>query len=170
MDPMTPNTSAFLSYLSSALASDPSAGFENPQPVSSTYEKPNPTSLPPSAFFNMPLPGRDTPEDTPPSSVEAPSQSPEKRAGGYDGLSPDTDEGSERGHDPNHKRKVGHGHVRQEEDDEEDGTLPSLPHLSRLHPVRISFRLWSWSRRQAAAWNCYQSPGSERAKIDWWTC
>lgn len=44
---LTPNTAAFLEYISPGHA---------------------PTSAPPAALFNnMPVPGRDTPEDTPPS-------------------------------------------------------------------------------------------------------
>lgn len=46
---LTPNTAAFLEYIS-------------------PHADDAPTSLPPAALFNnMPVPGRDTPEDTPPS-------------------------------------------------------------------------------------------------------
>jgi AP-1-like factor len=127
MEPLTPNTSAFLSYLSSNVDQD--STFTNN--LGYDKQQSNPTSLPPSAFFNLPLPGRDTPEDTPPSSVEGPSQSPEKGLDeGYDGLSPDSEEdtahrtglkGWEQD-EANHKRKVGHGHMRHhEEDEDEDG-------------------------------------------------
>lgn len=45
---LTPNTAAFLEYIS-------------------PHAEDAPTSLPPAALFNnMPVPGRDTPEDTPP--------------------------------------------------------------------------------------------------------
>lgn len=46
---LTPNTAAFLEYIS-------------------PHAEDAPTSLPPAALFNnVPVPGRDTPEDTPPS-------------------------------------------------------------------------------------------------------
>lgn len=89
----------------------------------------NPASLPPSAFF--PVPGLDTPEDTPPSSIEA-SQSPEKpiidsrKANAYsaddsDGPSAKPQGKGSKGSKANHKRKGGAGHRDEDEEDEDEG-------------------------------------------------
>lgn len=144
MEPLTPNTSAFLSYLSANL------GNENDNANTGAFDqnafngfnfdslpafdasnapkvKTQPASLPPSAFF--PVPGRDTPEDTPPSTNEA-SQSPEKvlaKAGTvqHDSEDSDRDAQGDRRASINHKRKAGlaiqaNRHVEEEDDDEED--------------------------------------------------
>jgi AP-1-like factor len=62
MDALSPNTAAFLDYLSTSAAADLQSSS---LPNSSSNANANPTSLPPSAFFPMPVPGRDTPEATP---------------------------------------------------------------------------------------------------------
>ena len=93
----------------------------------------NPTSFPPSAFFPMPIPGRDTPEDTPPSSIEQ-SQSPEK--GVERGFSFSVSDDSEPDGQSDkrrlsgqgiHKRKAG-GDTRQDnEEEDDDGQSRGLP-------------------------------------------
>ena len=153
MEPLTPNTSAILSMLSAHLGGDNNNNNQsiydensfNPFDINAfnTYNpsppidknKNVPASLPPSAFF--PIPGRDTPEDTPPSTHEA-SQSPEKilstdtqpkvKKSTSDGSGDSEVEsrlGGGRRVSVNHKRKAGLGnqknkHVEEEEDDEED--------------------------------------------------
>jgi AP-1-like factor len=126
MEPLTPNTSAFLSYLSSGI--DTSA-ISTDQYLSSK-DNMNPSSLPPSAFFPMPVPGRDTPEITPPSSNEADQNSPVKHSTFDSGLPSDDSEedagrnrksgGSRRKSEVNHKRKAGSGTQRNNHDDDED--------------------------------------------------
>jgi AP-1-like factor len=64
MDALSPNTAAFLDYLSTSAAADLQSS-NLPNSNSNTNSHSNPTSLPPSAFFPMPVPGRDTPEATP---------------------------------------------------------------------------------------------------------
>ncbi|WWC61846.1 uncharacterized protein I303_104431 [Kwoniella dejecticola CBS 10117] len=116
---LSPNTSAFLNYLNTFTSDD------------TTKTTPaNPTSFPPSAFFNsMPVPGRDTPEDTPPSAEEA-SVSPEQQEEALS-ASDDSDEepqSSKKNRRASgtgvNKRKVGQNHrkasVDEEEDDESD--------------------------------------------------
>lgn len=142
MDTLSPNTSALLSYLSA----DDMTSFSfdhllaDPTPkISQGYTNPNPTSLPPSAFFNMPVPGRDTPELTPESSSNAASESPEglravmhtdseedavmaRRASAGAGA------GGRKGSEAAvvNKRKAGHGHTVQEHDDEDEGRSSPL--------------------------------------------
>lgn len=119
MDAFSPNTAAFLNSL---LTQDSNFPYTN-QNV-----KTGPQSLPPSAFFNMPVPGRDTPEDTPESSHQA-SESPDRHGAV---LSDSDDEkgvhrkGGQGRKDSGagmHKRKAG-GHV-LEHDDEDDGEFMS---------------------------------------------
>ena len=136
MEPLTPNTSAFLSYLSSTMGNDGDDSIYSNNNYDSTKNL-NPASLPPSAFF--PMPGRDTPEDTPPSSIEA-SQSPEKithdsrKANAY--SADDSDEPSTKpkvkGSPANHKRKGGAGHKEEDEEEDEDGKHTSEPTDERL--------------------------------------
>ncbi|KAK8864352.1 hypothetical protein IAR55_001599 [Kwoniella newhampshirensis] len=130
----SPNTSAFINYLSNL-----------PQDSTSTNVD-NPTSLPPSAFFSMPVPGRDTPEDTPPS---LPSASPEKAindAGQIsfsedsDSVSPERQVNSQRKNSgANNKRKAGAAaHAREiegeeDEDDDSDSDIPSGHEDKRQH-------------------------------------
>jgi len=125
MEPLTPNTSAFLSYLSSTMGTGVDDSIYSNTNYDSTKNV-NPASLPPSAFF--PMPGRDTPEDTPPSSIEA-SQSPEKiihdnrKANIY---SADDSDGPSakvkvKGAIANHKRKGGAGHHQEDEEEDDDG-------------------------------------------------
>ncbi|WWC70232.1 uncharacterized protein I206_104182 [Kwoniella pini CBS 10737] len=111
---LSPNTSAFLNYLGTFTSDDATKNNLS-----------NPTSLPPSAFFNsMPVPGRDTPEDTPPSAEEA-SVSPENRG---EALSASDDSDNEPGSSKNrrasgtgvNKRKVGQTHRKASVDEEED--------------------------------------------------
>jgi AP-1-like factor len=125
MDPLTPNTSAFLSYLSSNL---------DDNSINTSYDStanPTPASFPPSAFF--PMPGRDTPEDTPPSSVEA-SQSPEKitdinrlrndgalaSGSDYDGNESTGKSAKGKKGNANHKRKAVRGQHKDDAEDEDD--------------------------------------------------
>lgn len=110
-DALSPNTSAFISYLSSNFEKDAK----------------NPTSLPTSAFFPIPVPGRDTPEDTPPSSNE-PSQSPEKRSARRCSLSGDSEadsQGEDGGRIENgqgiHKRKASGNSGQEMEEEDDDG-------------------------------------------------
>lgn len=124
MDALSPNTAALLSYLSAN--GDPSFSFDEPVPQKYPQSG-QPQSLPPSAFFNMPIPGRDTPELTPESSNPA-SESPDALKG-----MAVTDSDEDRTHSKSttrktsdsatvNKRKAGHGHTVQEEpDDEDDG-------------------------------------------------
>jgi hypothetical protein len=120
MEPLTPNTAAILEYLSANMpASDAPNGF--PAPIT----KDMPDSLPPSAFFNVPTTGLETPDRTPESSLGA-SASPEERK-------PDVHEaasnGSRRkssvaaGAGALNKRKAGHGHTVQQSSEEDDGEL-----------------------------------------------
>lgn len=125
MDALSPNTSALLSYLSAT--NDSSFSFdEYPAPAENKIATNNPTSLPPSAFFNMQISGRDTPELTPESSKNS-SESPDGlRAvmatdSEEDGMAVKTIGGrkmSDAG--ALHKRKAGHGHTVQEEHEDED--------------------------------------------------
>lgn len=130
MEPLTPNTSAFISYLSSAM----------------DQEDRNPTSLPPSAFFPMPVPGRDTPEDTPPSSHER-DESPEQRAARVRSVSDDSDEDSQQerigrrdSEQGVHKRKAGgqsRPPVEDEEDEGQSGSIPPEPLLIMQSRIRM---------------------------------
>lgn len=136
MEPLTPNTSAFLSYLASSV--DPNSdSSNNDKSFTSTFDNSlnpfdafpssfdvtkNPASFPPSAFF--PIPGRDTPEDTPPSSTET-THSPDKRTTAPNptsapGLSESDGESPQHRGKKNHKRKAGQGHLKHEEDDEDE--------------------------------------------------
>ena len=149
MEPLTPNTSAFLSYISNAYDSNNvKDGFTDniPNNVNTTTttnnNDNNPSSLPPSAFF--PIPGRDTPQDTP-SSIEASQSPPEplkKNTGGrgnggraslsggeFDLDSPEREEvgRNDSAVTGNHKRKAGQGNAKHDEEDEsDDGGLISL--------------------------------------------
>lgn len=99
---LSPNTAAFLNYLSGI------SSFPGPDDT---------TAYPPSTFFpmNTPVPGRDTPEDTPPSAAEADAEaSPEL----LQGLSEDSD-GVQGGKGSGNKRKAGGPKV---VDGDEDGT------------------------------------------------
>ncbi|WWC89350.1 uncharacterized protein L201_004272 [Kwoniella dendrophila CBS 6074] len=116
---LSPKTSAFLNYLNTSFGNDDST-------TDFTVDKQNPTSFPPSAFFNtMPVPGRDTPEDTPPSATEETTISPKK---GQDTLSASDDSEDERAVSGNrrasgsgvNKRKVGNGHRKSTLDDEDE--------------------------------------------------
>ncbi|WWD17350.1 hypothetical protein CI109_101791 [Kwoniella shandongensis] len=115
----SPNTTAFINYLGSFSGDTASDDLDGNK---------NPTSLPPSAFFSMPVPGRDTPEDTPPS---LPSVSPEKSnndAGHLsvsedsDSVTPDRETKLKRKNSTaGNKRKAGPAaHVRENDGDEED--------------------------------------------------
>lgn len=89
MDPLTPNTAAFLDSLTyDAIKAEPEI-----------------VSMPPSTFF--PVPGRDTPEDSSPDSL-AP-----KRATFV--VSDDSD--NEMGNGASHKRKASMAHDAHDEDD-----------------------------------------------------
>jgi AP-1-like factor len=129
MEPLTPNTSAFLSYLSSTMGKEEDDSIYSNANYDSTKNL-NPSSLPPSAFF--PLPGRDTPEDTPPSSIEA-SQSPEKitqdhrKLSAYSADDSDSPSSKPKVSKATHKRKGGAGH-KEEDEDEEDGMPHRLSH------------------------------------------
>ncbi len=121
MDPLTPNTSAFISYLSSAMEQEDNV----------------PKSFPPSAFFPMPVPGRDTPENTPPSSNEQ-SRSPEQRAQADQSVSDESHDDSPREHGGGreseqgiHKRKAGRTTRLVEEDEDDDGESSRPDHTDR---------------------------------------
>lgn len=144
--PLSPNTSAFLSYIAAAAADT----VQNEQQQKNAAL--NPTSLPPSAFFNMPLPGRDTPEDTPPSSNE-PSVSPE-RALSLSDSEPEGTRGtkSASGQQQNqqHKRKAAgrqssgrkaEDDSADEDEDEDDSDAPASGHDDkRQHQNKSSGR------------------------------
>lgn len=148
MDPLTPNTTALLEYIASNYNNNNGTNdlFNNPavpqQPMSlpfSTNSKGMPNSLPPSAF-NMPVPGRDTPEATPESSNGA-DASPDDRAKRGKSGSADIDAGSDSdalvavddpksrrksmngtsGAGAQNKRKAGHTHKVEQVSDEEEG-------------------------------------------------
>ncbi|ODO08866.1 hypothetical protein L198_00601 [Cryptococcus wingfieldii CBS 7118] len=111
---LSPNTTALFNYLSSSFNNDQSN---------------NPTSLPTAALFNsMPVPARDTPEDTPPS---APSSSEPLRHASADEESDSTldrqnSTGLSTGANVRNKRKAGQ-HSRVAEEDEEEGSESDLP-------------------------------------------
>jgi hypothetical protein len=125
MDALSPNTSALLNYLSAT--NETSFSFGDYPAENVKIASANPTSLPPSAFFNAPRPSRDTPELTPESSNTA-SESPE---GLRAVMATDSEEDVRvgvKGHNARkasdagamNKRKAGHGHTVQEEHDDED--------------------------------------------------
>jgi AP-1-like factor len=156
MDPLTPNTAAILDYLAAnydtntnsddlnllnsvndnmsfpGMPGMPAAAPSIPQMPFQTLNKGMPNSLPPSAF-NMPLPGRDTPEATP-ESTKSTSNSPKqaKAAEDADGSDSDalvaiTDTTARRksvtgaGQGAQNKRKAGHTHKVEQVSDEDDG-------------------------------------------------
>ncbi|WVF71546.1 hypothetical protein IAT40_006354 [Kwoniella sp. CBS 6097] len=153
----SPNTSAFLNYLNTLpqdLETDNTSNiFAN---VNANANDKTQTSLPPSAFFNsMPVPGRDTPEDTPPSGPDSVSVSPEndKRDDSRVeiALSDDSDEASPDAHLTNkkakrkssgagtHKRKAGQSsakvaHPEDDEDDDSESDAPSGHEDKKAHP------------------------------------
>ncbi|WVQ72538.1 hypothetical protein IAR50_002095 [Cryptococcus sp. DSM 104548] len=112
---LSPNTTALFNYLSSSFNAD---------------QANNPTSLPTSALFNnMPVPGRDTPEDTPPS---GPSSS-EPQHNGRASADDESDSTPERlvgdarsAGNVGNKRKAGQ-HSRVAEEDEEEDSESDLP-------------------------------------------
>src|SRR6478736_1457356 len=121
MDALSPNTAAFLDYLSTSAAADLQSSNL------STLPNANPTSLPPSAFFPMPVPGRDTPEATPESSnndsVSPPGQ--QQKQSSYivsdsEGESPDRrkSSGGGGGAGVNNKRRAGHSHGKDVEEED----------------------------------------------------
>ncbi|RXK40162.1 hypothetical protein M231_02620 [Tremella mesenterica] len=134
--PLTPNTSAFLSYLAAASAPAP---VQQPDPKPQMNNNPL-TSLPPSAFFPMPLPGRDTPEGTPPRSNN-PSASPELGPQFRSYSVSDSDEqaagGGQRSNDAGqHKRKVAKGHMSLdglEDEEDEFESDAGVPHEDKRH-------------------------------------
>lgn len=96
-----------------------------------------PNSLPPSAFFNipnMPVPGRDTPEHTPESSLGT-EGSPERERAKEEIIEDESGSGSNRrkstGDGAVNKRKAGHGHTVQQESEEDDCELSSWPDFWR---------------------------------------
>ncbi|WRT66324.1 uncharacterized protein IL334_003279 [Kwoniella shivajii] len=121
---LSPNTSAFLNYLNTL--PNESASSDNVDT--------NQTSFPPSAFFNtMPVPGRDTPEDTPPSATEETSISPPDKRDGTSSVSDDSDDEDIEGGKSTkrrvsgagaNKRKANSGHrksiIEDVEDDDDD--------------------------------------------------
>lgn len=125
MEPLTPNTSAFLSYLAESVdnnnINNNPVNQINPFDAFSSFDSVKNPSFPPSAFF--PIPGRDTPEDTPPSSTET-NQSPDKQTSapntGFPISDSDGDSPHQVGKKATHKRKAGQGHVKHEEEDEEE--------------------------------------------------
>lgn len=188
MEPLTPNTSALLDYISANFdPNNPSTDFLNTPADTNTFQQvppfttnPNPAqlpfssslpkgnlnmshngmphSLPPSAF-NMPVPGRDTPEATPESTNGAETSPTEKTKGGIAvGEDSDSDAlvevkdaknrrksmgGAGQGAGAQNKRKAGHAHkveqVSDEEEDsdseEQDGHEDKRPHPNdRLSP------------------------------------
>ncbi|WVQ99326.1 hypothetical protein IAU59_006458 [Kwoniella sp. CBS 9459] len=148
----SPNTSAFLNYLNTL-----------PQELGTTTDADNifandktQTSFPPSAFFNsMPVPGRDTPEDTPPSGPDSVSVSPEiekrddSRAeialsdDSYD-TSPEAQGATTKTKRKSsgagtHKRKAGQSsgkitHPEDDEDDDSESDAPSGHEDKKAHP------------------------------------
>ncbi|ORY34099.1 hypothetical protein BCR39DRAFT_518473 [Naematelia encephala] len=107
MEPLTPNTSAFLSYLNTQMESDTSEA------------NPAPTSLPPSAFFPPP---NDTAENTP-SSNDASPEDQTKSADVYPASADSETDSPSTGKQDSlalHKRKAGHGPAHPIEEDEED--------------------------------------------------
>lgn len=109
MDVFSPNTSAFLNYISQV------DGTSNDL----TGIKSEPTSLPPSAFFNQP--GGQAGETPSGSARNTASSSPEKDIGD-DGVV-HARRGSSAQQDPAgmHKRKAGHSHTVDQSSDGEDG-------------------------------------------------
>ena len=112
--PLTPNTTAFLSYLSSA--------FPTPKVDAPAGSQPN-GSLNPSAFFPAPAPIRDTPLTTP--SSKDPSESPKDAQAN---LSEDSEyeeyDGKRRSRGGAPKRKAGQGHTANVDDDDDGELLP----------------------------------------------
>lgn len=115
MDVFSPNTSAFLNYISQVDGSSNDV----------TAVKTEPTSLPPSAFFNQSA--RQPSDDASSSARNTASASPEKEMG-YDGE-PNSRRGSSAHHDPAgmHKRKAGHSHTVEQSSDGEDGQCALAP-------------------------------------------
>jgi AP-1-like factor len=136
MDPLTPNTSAFLSYLSGATGNAnmdfSSTDQYNPFDSYTTFNAntKQPSSLPPSALF--PVPGRDTPETTPPSSSETnPSPDKPSQAEATGNKASDSEEEAPKqsgtanasAKKATHKRKAGQGHhINEDADEDEDDT------------------------------------------------
>ncbi|WVW83881.1 hypothetical protein I302_105903 [Kwoniella bestiolae CBS 10118] len=142
---LSPNTSAFLNYLNTFSSDDISA--DNTTIGKDVLGNPstNPTSLPPSAFFNsMPVPGRDTPEDTPPSAKEN-SVSPDKQTRALsvsddseDDASPEVSGNRRVSGAGANKRKVGQTNRNRnnsvDEEDEEDSDSDMSGHEDkRMH-------------------------------------
>ncbi|RSH87422.1 hypothetical protein EHS25_003332 [Saitozyma podzolica] len=142
MDALSPNTAAFLDYLSTSAAADLQSSS---LPNSSSNANANPTSLPPSAFFPMPVPGRDTPEATPESSNNDSVSPPglQQKQSSYivsdsEGESPDRrkSSGGGAGAGANNKRRAGHSHgkdVEEDDDDDSDSDAPSGHEDKRPH-------------------------------------
>lgn len=98
MEPLTPNTAAFLSFLSNP-------DEFSPTPAKSVDPTPKPISLPPSAFFPVPGPGQITPEQTPPSQDDSPADLKPAVSLSSDSESDGDDEPSSKAKDDSHKRK-----------------------------------------------------------------
>jgi hypothetical protein len=134
---LSPNTAAFLDYLSTQLGSGNEPDMSGS--IDPALKQPGNinTSLPPSAFFQLP----DTKPIIPPISASS-SQSPPDRVAGRsaslsasEGDSPAlagarTDKGSAGGIDGMHKRKAGLSHTVEEDEGEDDGKLINA-HSSR---------------------------------------
>ncbi|WVQ82376.1 hypothetical protein IAT38_004504 [Cryptococcus sp. DSM 104549] len=165
----SPNTSNFLDYLSSTLpASDNNSG---PNPFSSANTQ-NLSFAPSALFNNMPVPGRDTPEDTPSSSNSnevtpdsAGGNDPTARTGGGVDASESDEASPERGlrerknsaatGNGGNKRKAGHSHGKaadgeDEEDDDSESDFPSGHEDKRQHGRTKSASAAAGSGRKGA--------------------
>ncbi|OCF36669.1 hypothetical protein I316_01264 [Kwoniella heveanensis BCC8398] len=153
----SPNTSAFLNYLNTLPQDFDTSNNDislTDNDISLTNDKTQ-TSFPPSAFFNsMPVPGRDTPEDTPPSgpdSVSPETNEKQDTSRAEIALSDESDDTSPGAHPTKikpkrknigagtHKRKAGQtnakaAHTEDDEDDDSDSDAPSGHEDKKAHP------------------------------------
>jgi hypothetical protein len=129
---LSPNTAAFLDYLSTQITSggtnepDMSGGFDP-----NSKQQNNATSLPPSAFFQLPDVKPVVPQQSTFSSLSPPTKSDQSTGrsvsvSGSEGDSPviagtGADKGGQAGMGPDglHKRKAGLSHTVEEEDEDE---------------------------------------------------
>jgi hypothetical protein len=123
---LSPNTAAFLDYLSGQLQND---GHEDVDPKLAQVGM-NATSLPPSAFFQLPETKPDISllsQSSSVSPVESKAQGPNHihrstSASGSEGDAATADHGKGgNGADGLHKRKAGLSHTIEEDDGEDDG-------------------------------------------------
>ena len=142
---LTPNTSAFLSYLASTY--DSSANQNGANALNGNID---PRILPSSSYFNLPVPGRDTPQDTPSSkddSVSPPGQNGVATAPVSDDS--DDENAGRRGSGGVSKRKASRSQANHHHEEDDDGELPrdscldhadlhaQTPPLIRLMPTKI---------------------------------